>query len=119
VIAVEIPPLAATERDAFLELARREGDYAMVGIAARAAYNGRRFTSLSLALLAVADRPFLARRAADVLTAGDLDASRMTAAQAALSAELPEFADLNCTAETRKHLAGVLLKRVVNELKGQ
>lgn len=117
--AVELPVIKSGERDVFKELARREGDYAMVGVAARARVSGRRLSAVSLAFLAVGDRPFRARKAADMLVAGDLDAARNAAALAALRAELPDFADLNCSAETRKHLAGVLLKRVVQDFEGQ
>ena len=41
IVAVEVPFLKTDERDGFLELARREGDYAMIGLAARGSYGER------------------------------------------------------------------------------
>ena len=116
IVAVEVPFLRQDERDGFLELARREGDYAMIGLAARGAYAGGRFSSLSLAYFAAGDRPVEAKGAAAALTAGTLDDARITAAVTVLASDLPEFQDLQADSAVRKHLAGVLLRRILPQL---
>ena len=116
IVAVEVPFLKQHERDGFLELARREGDYAMIGLAARGAFSGGRFSSLSLAYFAAGDRPVVAAGAAAALTGGALDEARIAAAVAALSKDLPDFADLQADAAVRRHLGGVLLRRVLPQL---
>ena len=116
IIAVEVPFLKTDERDGFLELARREGDYAMIGLAARGSFGAGRFSSLSLAYFAAGDRPILATGAAAALTGRALDPAALDAAVVALASDLPDFSDLNADAAVRRHLGGVLLRRVVGKL---
>ena len=93
----------------FEEIARRRGDYAIVGIAAAGTRATPRF-----AFFAAADRPVLARQAADLVAKGDL-----VAAKAALARDLDPPGDLQATPETRLHLAAVLLGRAVAALEAQ
>ena len=116
IIAVEVPFLARDERDGFLELARREGDYAMIGLAARGAFAAGRFASLTLAYFAAGDRPILAQGAAAALLGRPLDDAAITAAVTCLATDLPDFHDLNADAAVRRHLAGVLLRRILPQL---
>lgn len=116
IVALELPFLKANERDGFLELSRREGDYAMVGVAARGAHQGGKFTSLSLAYFAAADKPVLASKAAAAIVGQQLDASTVDAAVKALASELPDHQDLQADAPVRRHLAGVLLQRVLAQM---
>ena len=116
IVGVEVPFLARDQRDGFLELARREGDYAMVGLAARGAFAAGRFASLSLAYFAAGDRPILAAGAAAALVGRPLDETTIAAAVACLATDLPDFHDLNAGAAVRRHLAGVLLRRILLQL---
>jgi carbon-monoxide dehydrogenase medium subunit len=116
VVAVEIPFLKSGERDGFLELSRREGDYAMIGVAARGAVADAKFSSLSLAYFSAGDRPLLAPAAALALTGKTLDGATLDAAVGQLARELPEHKDLQADAAVRCHLAGVLLRRVVAQM---
>lgn len=116
IVAVEIPFLKAGERDGFLELARREGDYAMIGLAARGSFAAGTFGSLSLAYFSAGDRPIAANGAAAALTGRPIDAAALDAAVAALAADLPDHADLQADAAVRRHLAGVLLRRVIAQM---
>ena len=101
--AVEITAQLKDERSAFLELARRQGDYATVGLAAFATNGTKR-----LAYFGAADRPVLAQNAAK---AKDLDS-----AKAALAKDLQPPADLYHSSATKLHLAQVLLERAWNTL---
>lgn len=118
IVAVEVPFLKANEKDAFLELARREGDYAMVGLAARGTYANGAFGAVALAYFAAGDKPVLAQRAAAALVGKSLDAAAIDAAVKALAADLPDFRDLQADVAVRRHLAGVLLRRVLLQLTG-
>jgi carbon-monoxide dehydrogenase medium subunit len=106
-IAVEIDPAPAA-RWGFGELARRTGDYAIVGLAAQAVTDG----PPRLAYFAVGTRAVLAHRAAaalaDGVTPGTLDAAALALAQ-----DLAPHTDLQASAPTRLALARVLLRRVV------
>lgn len=107
IVAIEIPIPAAGARAGFDELVRRHGDYAIVGLAAQGVYQANGWTSLKLAFFGVSDRPVLADAASAALIAGDIEK-----AQAALAESLAPLADAETSADTKLHLAKVLLKRV-------
>ena len=108
-IRIAVPRSGA--RFGFAELARRHGDYALVGLAAAATADGGRLGDVRLAFFGVGDRATRARRAEAALEAGDLDA-----AVAALQHDLSPPSDVHASAATRRHLAGVLLRRVAAQL---
>jgi carbon-monoxide dehydrogenase medium subunit len=101
--AVEFKAQKPGEKSAFLELARRHGDYAIVGLAAFAANGSRR-----IAFFGAGDRAILARNAA---AAKDLES-----AKAALSRDIQPPADLYHSSQTKLHLARVLLERAWTKL---
>jgi carbon-monoxide dehydrogenase medium subunit len=114
--AIEVPAAGAGERFVFTELARRSGDYALVGLAARASVLDGAFTDLRLVFFAVGGKPTLAANAAAQLTGQPVGDAAMREAQAALSDDLEPHDDLHASAATRLHLARVLLRRAVEEL---
>ncbi|MGH7603114.1 MAG: FAD binding domain-containing protein [Gemmatimonadaceae bacterium] len=100
---VEFPAQKKGEKSAFLELARRHGDYATVGLAAFASNGTKR-----LAYFGAADRAVLAAQAAK---AADLESAKQ-----ALSKDLQPPADLHHSSATKLHLARVLLERAWTRL---
>jgi carbon-monoxide dehydrogenase medium subunit len=102
VTAMEVPAQGDAERSAFLELARRHGDYAIVGLAA---FRG---AETRFAFLNVGAKPVLAKNTALKKTLAE--------AKEALKADLLPSADLYNSAATKLHLAGVLLERAWNTL---
>jgi aerobic carbon-monoxide dehydrogenase medium subunit len=109
--AIRVPVPRSGARFGFAELARRHGDYALVGLVAAATADGGRLRGVRLAFFGVGDRPTRARRAEAALESGDLDA-----AAAALQHDLSPQTDVHASAATRRHLAGVLLRRVAAQL---
>jgi carbon-monoxide dehydrogenase medium subunit len=107
--AVRFPAAIADTRVGFAELARRHGDYAMVGLAAMAKASGKALTGVRLAYFGVGATPVRARTAEDALAAGSVDD-----AVAALDLDPPD--DIQATGAVKKHLAGVLLRRVAAQL---
>ena len=93
--AAEFPKV---ERCAFLELARRHGDYAIVGLAGIADASGRR-----IAFFGVGATPVLAEKASR--------AASLDAALEALPKDLDPAGDLYHSPATKLHLARVLLER--------
>jgi aerobic carbon-monoxide dehydrogenase medium subunit len=118
--AMEVPlPAAhaqAQERHHFIEVARRHGDYAVVGLAARAQWAGGRLSQVRLAFLSVADRPWRARQTESVLEAGPFDVARLAAADAALRAELKPMADLTHSEAGKRQIAATLMRRAVSAI---
>ena len=119
-VACEIPLRAAGEQQHFSELARRHGDYAIVGLAACARVGsgsgGDMLTEVRLAFLSLGDRPLRARAAESVLQAGPLTEARIAEADAALRAELDPFADLTHSAAAKKQMAATLMRRAIQAL---
>jgi len=109
IVAVRVPAADKTTRVGFAELARRQGDYAMVGLAASARGNGKGLDNVRLAYFGVGDTPVRARKAEAALAAGDVEA-------AVKALDLDPHDDVQATARTKKHLAGVLLRRVAKQL---
>ncbi|HMB52796.1 MAG TPA: xanthine dehydrogenase family protein subunit M, partial [Thermoanaerobaculia bacterium] len=112
---IEIPPWPAGSGAAFSEVARRHGDYAMVGLAATVRLDGDgRYADARLAFLSVGDRPRLAQAAERLL--GEAPSKQLWAAAAeAAQAEVKPAGDVHATADYRRHLAGVLVRRVLGE----
>ena len=112
IIEVVIPPGDGGWRDGFDELARRHGDFALAGLAARVRVDGRAVPDARLVFFGVGNAPVRARQAEAALTpAGDV-----RAAQRAVTAELDPPGDIHGSPELRRHLAGVLLGRVLARL---
>jgi carbon-monoxide dehydrogenase medium subunit len=107
--AVRIPVARADSRYGFAELARRHGDYALVGLAATARADGKGLRDVRLAYFGVGATPVRARGAEAAIERGE-------DAVAALARDLSPQDDVQASAATRKHLAGVLLRRVGAQL---
>jgi carbon-monoxide dehydrogenase medium subunit len=114
--AVELPVAKPGERFGFQELARRHGDYAIVGLAARARFDGGRLTGVRLVYLGAGNRPMLAGEAAAALEGKAPDAAAVAAAKAALTHDLDPPTDLNGPPEMKLHLARVLTGRVLDQM---
>jgi len=99
-VGAEFPKV---ERSVFLELTRRHGDYAIVGLAGVADASGKR-----IAFFSVDSRPVLAKTAAAARSLED--------GLLGLKKDLSPAADLYNTSATKLHLAGVLLSRAWNTL---
>jgi aerobic carbon-monoxide dehydrogenase medium subunit len=110
ITAVDIPPAPPGARFAFLELARRRGDYAIIGLAAAAS----RDREARFVFFGAGTRPIEARAAAKALREHGL-----VAAQEALGDDLDPAADLQADAPMKHHLARVLLARAVRALEGE
>lgn len=107
--AFRVPAATEDTRIGFAELARRHGDYAIVGLAACARADGQGLKDVRLAFFGVGNTPLRAEKSEAALAAGDIDA-----AVAAL--DLDPHDDIQATPEVKKHLAGVLLRRVAAQL---
>jgi carbon-monoxide dehydrogenase medium subunit len=109
--AIRVPAASGNTRTGFAEFARRHGDYAMVGLAASAKASGKRLSDVRLAFFGIGATPVRATKAEAALAAGTVDD-----AVSALAGEIEPSGDVQATAATKKHLAGVLLRRVAKEL---
>jgi carbon-monoxide dehydrogenase medium subunit len=115
VMACEIRPASAAMRYGFDELARRRGDFAIVGLAA-ARISAGKIEQARLVFFGTGNVPIRAREAESSLAGRRPDDAAVAAAQAALERELHPTGDLYHGAATKQHLAGVLMRRVLLRL---
>jgi aerobic carbon-monoxide dehydrogenase medium subunit len=109
VTGIRVPAADAGTRIGFAELTRRHGDYALVGLAASARANGKTLGDVRLAFFGVSATPLRQPRAERALAEGDIDG-------AVDSLDLDPPDDVQATGAVRKHLAGVLLRRIAAQL---
>ena len=114
--ACEVPVQREDQRQHFDELARRQGDYAIAGLAACARRDGPRLHDLRLAFFGLADRPLRARATEALIEGRVCDDALLGDAEAALRAELNPLADLTNDPQTKRQLAAVLLRRALRRL---
>lgn len=117
VSAVWFPIAKPSDRFAFDELARRRGDYAIVGAAIAAHFARETVEQIRIALFSVSATPYLARGAAAALQGTALGDDAVAGALRALSEELSPSEDAHVSSATRLHLASVLLRRQLLSLR--
>jgi carbon-monoxide dehydrogenase medium subunit len=115
VTAVGFPVPPAGTGWSFLEVARRHGDFAVAGVAALVSATGRRIDRCAVAAIAVDSRPVRLAGVEEVLCGNDYSDELTEAAVVALQAEIRPTGDFHASAETKRHLAGVLLRRAIDE----
>ena len=111
--AVDVPGIGAGWKSGFGELARRHGDYAMIGLAAHVEMADGRFGQGRLVFFGAGERPVSAVRSAALLEGESWSDALGARIADALKEELDPFEDLNADAAMRRHLAGVLARRVL------
>lgn len=114
-VEIRLPPLPAQSGTAFAEVARRRGDYALVGVAAVLGLDARgRCRDARIALLSVGSGPVLAGEAARLL-AGELPSDELwrAAGAAAATKDIDPPADIHAGAAYRRQLAAVLTRRAL------
>jgi carbon-monoxide dehydrogenase medium subunit len=107
--AIRVPAVTKESRVGFAELARRHGDYAIVGLAASARGDGKKLSDVHLAYFGVGATPVRARKAEAALASGSVD-------DAVAALDLEPQDDVQATGAVKKNLAGVLLRRVAAQL---
>ncbi len=116
--AVRFPGWPARRRHGFVEVARRHGDFAIVGVAAAVDLDGRGDVAAArIAVFGAADTPVLAREAGQVL-AGRHGEGAVREAGRLARAHIPARADHHASAEYRAELVEVLVRRALEQALG-
>lgn len=111
--SVFIPALPANHGIAFDEIARRHGDYALVGVAVVLGVDDAdKITSVRASYVSVSEVP-LAIDLSEVFAEGTLSDEALTAAGELALTHLEPEADIHATAHYREQLIRVLTKRVI------
>lgn len=111
---VAIPAQPPGAGAAFDEIARRHGDYALVGAAALVTLDDAgRCARARLTLLSVGDGPVLAVAVGETLDGAEPTSEAIAAAASAAQAAVDPPSDIHASSEYRRHLVGVLARRVL------
>jgi CO/xanthine dehydrogenase FAD-binding subunit len=113
--AVELPALAPRTGTCFLEVARRHGDFALMGVAAvvSLAPDGR-CAAASLAYCNAGATPRRAPLAAQAMVGQPIDGAQIAAAAALAQQAIDPPGSVHASAAFQRHLAGVLTRRALH-----
>ena len=113
-VEVRLPVAAPRTGTAFMEVSRRHGDFALVGVAASLTLDeAGKCTKSALALTGAGPTPVVAREAARTLIGVKPTAEAFEEVGRQVSALLQPDSDLHASAEYRKHVGGVLARRAL------
>lgn len=114
-LEVEIPDLAVGSGWAFQEFSRRQGDYALVGVAVVLEMAGSICRRARIALLSVGEGPVRARLGEAALQGQPMDAALLRrVADIVAQQDIDPPADIHASKDFRRHLAAVLTRRTLS-----
>jgi CO/xanthine dehydrogenase FAD-binding subunit len=112
-VEIRVPPLPPASGTAFVEIARRHGDFALAGVAAQVTLAGETVSDIRLAACGVGSGPVrLAAAEAVILKEGVGERSVAAAAKEAAE-EVDPSGDLHATEAYRRRLTGVMTTRAL------
>jgi carbon-monoxide dehydrogenase medium subunit len=115
-VAIVFPSPAKNSGAAFERfIPRNEMDIAVVNAAASVTLSGDKFESARVSIGAVAPTPLFVKAAGDALAGQPVGEKAIDAAAEAASAAATPITDMRGSVAQRKHLAGVLTRRVINK----
>jgi aerobic carbon-monoxide dehydrogenase medium subunit len=110
---VWFPALPRGSGSAWIEVARRHGDYALAGVAAVVTLKGDVVREARIALTGVDAAPVRATAAERVLAGAPLSTESMGAAAEEVRRQIEPHSDIHASAAYRRHIAGVLAVRAL------
>jgi carbon-monoxide dehydrogenase medium subunit len=111
---IEVPALPARSGTAFQEVARRHGDFALMGVAAHLVLDEEGVCrQASLACCNAGATPMACDAAAGMLIGASPDAQALEAVAAAVPAEIDPGGNVHASAGFQRHLARILARRVL------
>jgi carbon-monoxide dehydrogenase medium subunit len=109
---VRIPYWGEPHGAAFVEFARRHGDFAIIGIAALLAVEGGKITRAAIAVGGADVRP-LRLTDAEAMLVGEAPGESVFQEAGAMARKIDTMSDAYVTSEYRQRLAGVLVERAL------
>ena len=113
-VGVELPLPHPRSGSCFMEVARRRGDFAIVGVAAMVTLGDQnQCTDVRLAICGVGETPFDASTAADALIGHQPTEAALRDVAASVQAMIDPGGSVHATADYQRHIAGVLTERAL------
>ena len=119
ITAVQFPAWSANRRSAFLEFARRKGDFALAGVAVtyETGADGKA-ANARVGVIGMRDRARRLPKTEAVINGKSVDESTIAAAAATASAEVDPSGDIHAGPEYRRALVGTLTERALRKAAG-
>ncbi|MGO8908719.1 MAG: FAD binding domain-containing protein [Bradyrhizobium sp.] len=113
-VEIELPLPKPRTGSCFMEVARRRGDFAIVGVAATMTLGDRgECTHVRLAFCGVGETPINASSAADILKGRALTEEAARDVAASVQTMIDPGGSVHATADYQRHIAGVLTERAL------
>ena len=114
-VEIAVPPLPTNTGTCFMEVARRRGDFAMMGVAVVIKTDDAGICRFArIALCNAGPGPVLARKAAGLLLGHAVSDDTLKAAADAAAGEIDPPGSLQASPAYQRHLAGVVAYRALN-----
>jgi carbon-monoxide dehydrogenase medium subunit len=118
-VGADVPPDAPGSGSAFVELSRRNGDYALAGVACRLTLREGRISDPRVGFLSAGDRPLLATEAMRVLEGQEPGEALFREAAEAARHDVRPIEDVHASVAYRTHLFGVITRRALERAAGR
>jgi CO/xanthine dehydrogenase FAD-binding subunit len=113
-VGIEVDSVPANSGHAFVEFARRHGDFALGGAAVQVTLGSSgKCEAAAISLLGAAPVPLRATEAEQVLVGTSLEEKDAAAAAAAAISDVSPTGDIHGSAEYRRDLCGVMVRRAI------
>jgi len=112
-VAVEFPRIPDGAGAAFAEISRRDGDFALAGVAAQITVSNSRVSDARIAACGVAPAPMRFRNAEEILLDSAGEPETMDAAADAVAASCDPHDDVHASAAYRRQLAAAMTRRAL------
>ena len=114
-VAVEFPKIPDGAGAAFAEISRRDGDFALAGVAAQLVLVDGRVRDARIAACGVGPAPLRFRDAEEILLDSACEPEAIEAAADAVAASADPHDDVHASAAYRRQLAAAMARRALND----
>jgi carbon-monoxide dehydrogenase medium subunit len=115
-LEVHLPLPAPKTGTSYHQVSRQHGSQAQVGVCVKVTLDGNRCQAVNIVMMCVGERALLAREAMQMLLGQELTAQAIeAAAEHAASNEIDPSTDIHATADYRRSVAAVLVRRALTE----
>ena len=111
-----IPKSSAGSSSAFVEIARRHGDFALAGVAAQVTFADGKPTDARLAVCGAGSTAIRLSAAEQIIVRDGVGPEAIKEASAAAAASVDPMSDLHASADYRRRLVGVMTKRALQKV---
>jgi CO/xanthine dehydrogenase FAD-binding subunit len=113
-VEIQLPLPKPRTGSSFMEIARRRGDFAIVGIAAMVTLGeNNRCSHIRLAFCGVGETSVDASAAADILVGQEVDEAAVAEVAEAIQQWIEPAGSVHATADYQRHIAGILTARAL------